>query len=302
MRQESISLFTAKLKTVMMMAQREALVREYGRALNLPYPMDLVEMLEEALELYRRNFGLLFGIALMPALMGVLIMLAFEGVLRLPSQAPLFIVAVIILYALFFLTTVFGHGAQVLAVGRAVMGETIGFWQAWGEIFRRSFVYIITMLLGTLAGMVGICLCGIGVLFTITVFAMLLPQVVLLEKVGYSQAIGRHVQLVFPDWQWARVLGFYLLGYLLVMLVYWLVSPLTIAFFFIVEFVREALPVPTEITLIALMNLWTQLAGALVAPYLAAFLTLLYFDLKARKEATDIELLMQKWESLGKAV
>ncbi|MCX7968616.1 MAG: hypothetical protein N3B10_09040, partial [Armatimonadetes bacterium] len=53
--------------------QRDMLIREFGRKLKLPYPMGLAEMLEESLEIYRRNFPVLFGLALVPALIGTVL-------------------------------------------------------------------------------------------------------------------------------------------------------------------------------------------------------------------------------------
>ncbi len=283
----------------MTVAQREALVREYGRALGLPYPMGLLEMLEEALELYRRNFGVLFGIALVPALLSVLMAIVTDALQRFPAQSPLLIGAFIVVYVAALLSSFWGMGAQTWVVGKALVGETVGFGKAWGAVLRRIIAYTVTVILGFLASMLGMCLFCVGVLFTTTVFFALLEQVIMLEGIGYFRAIERHLQLVYPNWQWARVLGFWLVGYFLVLVVQTLIGSGGMVTIIGVEIAREVLPVSTQVLLVALGNLWAQVASALMMPYFVAFLTLLYFDLRARREGTDLQVLLQRWEGWG---
>lgn len=285
----------------MTVAQREMLVREYGRVLGLPSPMDLLGMLEEALEVYRRHFGVLFGIALIPAVLNTLLTLLAEALQRFPAQAIPLIIALGAVYLMLFVTSFLGYGAQVWVVGKALMGETVGFGEAWLVISKRVVAFTVTLFLGGLAAMLGFCLLCIGVLFTTTIFTALLAQVILLEGVGYFRAIERHLRLVYPDWQWLRVLGFWLVNYLVIFVVQMLIGYVGFMGLIAIEIAREALPVPTLMALTGLSNLWMQVTSALTMPYLVAFVTLLYFDLRARREAADIQILLQRWEGWARS-
>jgi hypothetical protein len=126
-----------------------------------------------------------------------------------------------------------------------------------------------------------------------------LEQIVLLEGIAYFRAISRHVQLVHPNWEWARVLGFYLASYVVVMLAQILLGWAGMVLPLAVEFGREALPLSAQLGVSALGQLWQQLANALVMPYWSVFLTLLYFDLRARREGHDLQVLLARWDELG---
>ncbi len=280
--------------------QREWLIREFGRRLQLPYPMGLLEMLEESLELYRRYFPLLFGLALVPALLSVF--LAFFPTLLQTTPGlytALFIVGFVVSYLLTAIVAFIGYGAQIWAAGKIVLGQPVGFGEAWVAVLRRAVALFFTLFLAIFPTMAGVLLCGIGVLVTTTLFFAVLEQVVLLEGVAYFRAIARHVRLVWNDW--LKVLGFLLVAYLVIVVAQLLLGWGGAMGLMSVEIAREALPLPTYLSLVFISNLWNQLANALVMPYWSVFLTLLYFDLRARREAHDLQVLLQRWETLGAA-
>jgi len=266
--------------------------------------MGLTEMLEESLEIYRRNFALLFGLALIPALLSTAFATIANLWLTLPSARELeslLIAAMVISYILLLITAFIGYGAQIWAVGQIIMGKPVGFGEAWMAVLKRSGALLLTLLIAFFPMLAGLALCCVGVIFTAVIFFAVLEQIVLLEGTAYFRAISRHVQLVYPNWEWARVLGFYMASYVIVMLAQILLGWAGMVLPLAVEIGREALPLSTQLGMYALGQLWQQLANALVMPYWSVFLTLLYFDLRARREGHDLSILLARWNDLGMA-
>jgi len=283
-------------------AQRDLMVCEFGRRLKLPYPMGLAEMLEESLEIYRQNFALLFGLALIPALLSTVFATFANLWQTLPSAReiePLLIAAMVISYTLLLVTAFIGYGAQIWAVGQIIMGKPVSFGGAWMAVLRRSGALLLTMLIAFFPMLAGLALCCVGILFTTVIFFAVLEQVVLLEGIAYFRAISRHVQLVYPNWEWARVLGFYMASYVIIVLAQLLIGWAGMVLSFAVEIGREALPLSTLLGISAVGQLWQQLAAAIVMPYWSVFVTLLYFDLRARREGHDLQVLLENWGNLG---
>jgi hypothetical protein len=122
--------------------------------------MGLAEMLEESLEIYRQNFALLFGLALIPALLSTVFVTIFNLWLTLPrareleplsiaatvtsytytyiALEPLLIAATVISYILLLVTAFIGYGAQIWAAGQIIMGKSVGFGEAWMAVLKRS--------------------------------------------------------------------------------------------------------------------------------------------------------------------
>lgn len=283
-------------------AQRDLLICEFGRRLKLPYPMGLAEMLEEALEVYRKNFAILFGLALVPAIIGTVSWTILSLLQTIPlgkGYEPLFIAMIVVSSILLIITAFIGYGAQIWAAGQAIMGRSVGFGEAWMAVLKRSGALLLTMFLAFLPTIAGLVLCCVGILFTATIFVALIEQVVLLEGVAYNRAITRHVQLVYPNWEWARVFGFSLASYLIVMVVQTLIGWGGMMSLFGLEIFREVFPLSTWLVFLIAGQLWQELANALVMPYWSVFITLLYFDLRARREAFDVQVLIERWETLG---
>ena len=264
--------------------------------------MGLPEMLEESLEIYRQNFALLFGLALIPALLSAVFVTISNLWLTLPGARelePLLIAAMVISYILLLLTAFIGYGAQIWAAGQVIMGKSVGFGEAWMAVLKRSGALLLTLLLAFFPMLAGLALCFVGVLVTGVIFFAVLEQIILLEGIAYFRAISRHVQLVYPNWEWARVLGFYLASYVIVMLAQTLLGWAGMVLPLAVQIAREALPLSAQLGMSALGQLWQQLANALVIPYWSVFLTLLYFDLRARREGHDLQVLLARWDELG---
>ncbi|MGQ9728762.1 MAG: hypothetical protein ACUVSC_09635 [Candidatus Fervidibacter sp.] len=270
--------------------QRDMLIRDLGQRLKLPYPMGLVEMLEKSLEIYRQNFILFFGLALIPALLGTAFGYLWQT-MEIEEFKPLLIAVTVIIAA--------SYGAQIWAAGQAILGKRVGFGEAWVFVLKRLGALLLTMFIALIPTVAGIVLCCVGVLFTTIVFFAMIEQVVLLEGIAYFRAIARHFRLVFPNWEWGRVLGFFLAIEFIVILVRLLVGWGGMISFFGLEIWREVLPLPVGLSFLIVGQIWNLLTTALVSPYGVVFVTLLYFELRARREAYDLTILLERWEALG---
>jgi hypothetical protein len=133
------------------------------------------------------------------------------------------------------------------------------------------------------AVLVASCLPIIGTLYAVAVLAFV-PQTVLLEGRGVGSAFRRSQDLARNDW--GRILGVILLtGLVTSLLSFGLGAMIAIAF--------EILPAggdsAAQVTQEQLLNQAAQsVAGLLIGPLHGIALTLLYFDVRVRREGLDL--------------
>jgi hypothetical protein len=142
----------------------------------------------------------------------------------------------------------------------------------FGSILGAAFLGGIVIVLGLLACIVPV------VLALIVTFAM--PMAVVLEECTAMEALKRSNTLARD--QWGRIAVTYVLAYLL------------------------AIALGIGIGLVAVLaggeeikRLLDVLTGAVFAPFVAVVGTLLYYDLRIRKEGFDIEMLVNEVDALG---
>lgn len=154
----------------------------------------------------------------------------------------------------------------------SVVGALRRTFARFGSIFGAAFVR------GFAIG-IGILLCVVpGIIVMIFTFAM--PMAVVLEGCGAMDSYERSKALAKD--QWGRIVGAYLLAYLLAML--------------------AAVGIGMAVTFAGgdtIGNLADMLAGVMLAPFVAVVGTLLYYDLRIRKEGFDIEMLVAEVNALG---
>jgi len=180
-----------------------------------------------------------------------------------------------------FLLQNLATAAVVLIVSDAYLGREAGL----EGVFRRAFARIGSLLgasvVQTLLIVLGIFFCIVpGLIATIVTFAM--PMAVVLEGAG-AIASYRRSQVLARD-QWARIAGSYLLVFLLG-IASW------------IGFVA--------VTRLLAGEMVSRVAGVLVEPFCYLFTavvgTLLYYDIRIRKEAFDIEMLLAEVDALAPA-
>lgn len=259
-------------------------------------PRKLGGILRETFKIYRRNFWRLFVIAaIVQVALGVLLFAAWtrapmppgeigiEDLGQLTEYLTLFIPIGIILFVFYIAVGPLGAGALIHAISEQYLRQTITIGQAYHFAWGRRGALIGATLLAGLAivgmfviprlvvivcGPLGIILVFIGIwaaIYFMVRWLFILP-VALLEGFGPRTVLSRSSNLVRGSW-W-RVFGIALVVGIIVA---------------VVTAVLQTIPV-----------VGTTLGGILSAPIGAITLTLLYFDLRVKKEGYSLETLSKE--------
>jgi hypothetical protein len=224
--------------------------------LNEGRPMDVGAILDSAFSIYRRHFVALVGavavivvpLALLELVMGQIAFLPSILIGLLPSAV----------------------GARVVA--DVIRGDQPTIAGIWNELTPNVVALIVTGILVVLAVIVGLLLIVIpGIIFGVW-FSLTAP-VIAIESKRYTAAMGRSRELVRGSW-W-RVFGILLL-----------VGVLTAVASFVVTAPfggGSGTLQPTTAGTIA-----GAVANLVIAPFSALATALLYFDLRLRREGTDL--------------
>ena len=146
----------------------------------------------------------------------------------------------------------------------------------------RVFAVVGTSLIVLISEAIGVFFCFVGTLVPLTLFAVALP-VLILEGIGVSAAIGRSVTLTKAHVM--HVLGVVVTAQLLSL-------TLSLA---LAQGVSLVLRTGGSTAAVVIgQSLASMIAGVLTTPFVATVTVALYFDLRIRDEAFDIQLLMQR--------
>ena len=196
------------------------------------------------------------------------------------DDAWTFFAAALVSLVLGFLASQFATGACFRAVAETYLGRPTD-WRASVKFAARRFhsiLWIVT--LGGFLTVLGALLCLIPGIYLFVVFAVALP-VLMSEGEKGRNALGRSRSLVRGRW-WKTALLLLVAG-LLSSIVSGVVSGAVAALGF------ASGDEPVALFFIAAVS---GTAGALLStPFSAAYHTVLYFDLRVRKEAFDLRLL-----------
>lgn len=207
-------------------------------------PLSWWGLLGEGLRLYRARFGNYFALALIDSLVGWGLAAAGKSVLAL---------------ALVLVLIVVGAAVQTLLFAVAVRAATGQPGVPW-EALRRVWVFVVALLIITLAGALGFTLLVVPGVILLTWWAVT-PVVVVAEGRGALGALGRSRRLVQGHF-W-HVLATILAGSILFGVAYALLTLVLTA------------PVP-------LHWMWQVLLGGVADPWVPCLLAALYADLVGR--------------------
>ncbi len=185
------------------------------------------------------------------------------------------------------------YGAMTIAVSERYLGRKVTISGAYAVVLKQWYKYVLTSLLVgivigglTLVGLVLLVLPGIAVFVLLCVWFMFFIPVIACEGTWWTGALRRSKELVTG--YWGRVFGIWLLVGLIRMVVSAaLTAPaqlLTIGLAVAVD----------EVTAQAVGQSLGTLAQMLVDPILSIAIVLMYYDLRIRKEAFDLEVLAQE--------
>jgi hypothetical protein len=242
--------------------------------------MGVGEILDRGLRIYLANLGRLLPIALV-----LLVPLALLGIATAEAKAPSpenpenFLSRTM---AGYLVTTILGilggavlQGALIQAVSDLVLGRPTGVRTAFGKAFDRLLPMIGAAILVTIAVMVGLLL-------------FIVPGVVAMAGLSFVNAavmLERKSVIESCRRSWALARGFRNKVLLLV----GLAGVLSLLWGMIVSgFVRWAHAGPAVLTALA------QAGNVFFAPFASIVTILLYYDLRVRKEAFDLEVLARE--------
>ena len=181
-----------------------------------------------------------------------------------------------------FLAGIIATGACYRAITGAYLGEQIGWRGSLGYALRRFHSILWVTIASSFVAGLGLLLCIIPGIYLWVCFAVPIP-VLLTEGTRGFKALGRSRSLVSGFW-W-RTFGILVLGAIL-------------AGFISSVLAGIVLGVTSNGTTSTTWLIATTIAGTLSkmisVPFTAAFVTVLYFDLRVRKEGFDLQLLAQR--------
>lgn len=239
--------------------------------------MSLGEVLDTAFRLVRNHLVLLLGIAFALALPQQ----AFQAYVNAFKSAPSPQVAAGSIGFLIFLIIVspIVSAAITHAIAEIYLGRTVTIWGAYKVGFRLFFQLVGTAFLMTLLMAIGLLLFVIPGFYLMLAF-MLTYQVIVIERVAGFTALKRSRELAKQNL--LRILGIYVVAVVLMSVVGLVVS-----------LVLGRIPVVGVVG-----NALTQ---AVMSAYMPAAFVVLYFDIRCRKEAFDLEHLAQVVEGQAPA-
>ena len=229
-------------------------------------PRDLRSLISETFLVYRNGFGVLWRIALL-------------------AQIPLFIAVFVSnevlaasLTVASLLAGLLASAAVTYAVSQHYLGRTSTVGACYREAMNRGISLLVAFVVFALAiiaaAFLSLILIGIPLLFYIAVAWFFYVQAIMIEGARPMRALGRSRELVRGSW-W-RVLGIGIVFVLLIVALELVASiPGTILFA-----VNE---VPGNLLLIV--------ASSLITPLIYVGATVVYFDLRVRKEGYNVEAL-----------
>ena len=262
-------------------------------------PLGIGEILDSALRIYRSRFGALVAVVafvVVPLqIVQFLVRISQPTTHTIRSQGfsyqtggpsagtTLALLAVTVLVSLF--TTAFAQGASM----RIIADHYLGTETSWSASLRgalrqfRSLLWV-AILVG-LSWVVGGFLCGIPGVFAYVLFSVSIPALLMEGNKG-TKALGRSRTLVIGRWwpTFAALLVIFLLSFLITSLASIVVGGSTIF----------AGSVSSSTGVQAMQSAITTLITVFTTPMTAAVATVIYFDLRVRKEGFDIALMAQR--------
>lgn len=267
-------------------------------------PLSLTDILDGMFTLYRNNFQLFLPIILLYFVIGYVIDIIGTYFLSIDTIDTILISAFFTIICSSLLS-LFIVGSICYATSQIFLGKSITHEVAMQQTLRVYMTYlggfIIYMLVTT-----GLTITCIGIPFAVYMFVRwgLYTLPILVEETSVGASFRRSSELVKGNW--ARVCGIMLA----IILIYYMISSIlsttfTFLFYFIpgsgeippgttaLESLRYLfLPTPEDIGwLVYLIRSFFGLAiNALLIPIASIGTTLLYYDMRIRKEALDLEM------------
>lgn len=278
-------------------------------------PLNLGDIFDEAFDLYKKNlafFALVTAVAAVP----LNVVVAFVTLHWLrdltdaaavmdssdPTRLFSWISALAGHAALISPLFIIAYGLEVCALAWATsaryLGEPITLWGSYRGALRRFFPLLLTALIYSAANALGMALCYVGMLVPLTLFAFT-AHAFALEGKSYFKALGRSSGLM--SGQTARVFAaLFLLSMVYSVMAVALRLPLAYGFDVLLRITPAAQGLLGAGTgaahgLSLRAQIVDHVTGGIIelilTPFVLSVVTVLYYDLRVRKEAFDVEML-----------
>ena len=256
-------------------------------------PLSVGDLLDETIRLYRRNALLFIGIGAVVTVPSLVLQI---GPVLAASVAPedgatLFVGLYVILALLFGLAYLVMFAAMIHAVSEACLDHRLTIGQAYARGLRRIGSLLGLSIVYTLATLV-LFITIVGWIFIAIAWGFAY-HALLLEGLGIRAALGRSRALVRGSW-W-RVFGITLLFFMFVGIIS--------SFFSLLSAIPVSIAALSgdEGAGLIIGLVFSTIVGAvgqmILAPLTYVAWTLLYYDLRVRKEGFDLELLAREIEA-----
>ncbi len=260
------------------------LMNELYRTLQ---PMSIGDILKRAVAFYKNNFPRFIGVILPGKIIVIAIalvvskMLPFGGsTMGLPVESNISQHASnypVIILTYFIEIIVIAAGA--ILISESFLAKEMSVVEAYQKVLARIFPLIGAAVASTLAISVGLFLCVVPGLIAMVWYG-LISQVVMIEGEGGLGALKRSKYLAS---------GYFLKAFGIIVSV-WIAEML---FLTIVSILATS---AVKMSILQIAGCLSTLAFMLIEPFKIVTITLLYYDLRIRKEGFDLEIMAQELE------
>lgn len=260
-------------------------------------PLSLGEILDRTFSLYRKHFLLFAGISAIPQTLVLAVNLAQTFFTKMPAVRPqpraeqfqtgtsggilaFGLVGVVV----FLVVYLFSQGGTVYAVSELYLGRTTTIGAALGRMRGQLASLLGVVILNGLAVMGATLFLIIPGIYVACRLITCVP-VALLEDLGPRSSLERSFQLTkdFAGRAFLIYFLYFVLSY---------AAALLFSFPFIIAVGLSARNPDAMRMWLALTNVGSFVAGVLVGPFLTIATAVFYYDLRVRKEAFDLQLMM----------
>ncbi|NQT21506.1 MAG: hypothetical protein HQ592_17510 [Planctomycetes bacterium] len=268
-------------------------------------PMSIGQILDQTFKLYRKNlarFIAIIAVVQVPAslitilaLVGVGIATAAfvaseqgEAIMTPSASFGLLLVAFGGLF-LSMVAATLGHAALTKSISECYLGRESTVGQSYRFVLAKLPAILAAGVLVVLLTFMGLALCIVPGILLMALFYLTTPAIIL-EDLGAIKGMSRSRSLTAGNF--GKVLGLALI----VLLIVFVVS----IFFQLIGGVISFIAVPNnEFAAQLIVQVFSLFAQVIAAPIGGISSILLYYDLRIRKEAFDLEMLAERIESGG---
>lgn len=251
-------------------------------------PLSVSELLDRTFFLYRRHFLLFIGIAAVSSLLTLVFGLIL-AVARTDRSLLLWPLAALAALLVSVTVHVFTQAATVVAVSDIQLGRPVGVVDVFARIRSRIGELILLSLNVGFRIAIGILLLVVPGILVALMYSLTTP-VAVLEDRTISESLPRSAELT--KGHRGRIFVIYLLFFVLTLIVSWLWQ--IPAAMLIAGFGRGRPTFTTDVV----SQVGAFLTSVLIGSIPTIALTLVYYDVRVRKEAFDLQHMMQQLDAL----